>query len=118
MAATFKVLSKINPKNNGRRIAILGDMRELGNDSAKYHADLVQPFIQAGFDQLYCCGPFMQSLYDGLSSKLQGVHAENSTELAKIITKYIQPNDVILVKGSLGSKMIIVIEALRGMINK
>jgi len=113
MKAAFKVLSLINPKRPGRRIAILGDMLELGKDSAQYHADLAAPLCAANVDVVYTCGQQMKNLYDALPANQRGKHADNSDQLAKIITESLIPGDVVMVKGSLGSKMSVIVEALR-----
>lgn len=118
MSAAFKVLALIDPGRGGRRIAILGDMLELGNDSAKMHADLTLPLKAANVDLVYTCGKHMKKLYEQLPSNQRGEHKESSEELAQIVPDVLIPGDVVMVKGSLGSKMGLVVEALRALPKK
>ena len=118
MRAAFKVLALVDPGRGGRRIAILGDMLELGADGAKHHADLALPLKAANVDLVYTCGKLMKNLQDALPANQRGVHKENSAELAQIVPDVLVPGDVLMVKGSLGSKMGTVVEALRALPEK
>lgn len=113
MAAAFKVLALVDPGRGGRRIAVLGDMLELGKDSGKMHADLTLPLKTANVDLVYTCGKHMKKLYENLPANQRGDHKETSQELAQIVPDVLIPGDVVMVKGSLGSKMGLVVEALR-----
>lgn len=115
MRAAFKVLALIDPGRGGRRIAILGDMLELGKDSARHHKDLDLPLKAAGVDLVYTCGKAMKNLHDSLPANQRGEHRDTSAELAKIVPDVLVPGDVVMVKGSLGSKMGTIVEALRAM---
>jgi len=117
MQAAFQVLSMMDVVPTGRRVAILGDMRELGDDAPAMHAALAKPLQQAGIDTLYCCGPHMRALYDAVPANYQGGYYEDSAALAKDISGIIHPHDIVLVKGSLGSKMKLVIDAIRAINN-
>ena len=118
MRAAFKVLALIDPGRGGRRIAILGDMLELGADGAKHHADLALPLKAANVDLVYTCGKQMKSLHDALPANQRGIHKDTSAELAQIVPEVLVPGDVLMVKGSLGSKMGSVVEALRALPEK
>ncbi len=118
MNAAFKVLALVDPGRGGRRIAVLGDMLELGKDSGKMHADLALPLKAANVDLVYTCGKHMKKLYENLPANQRGVHKENSKELAQIVPDVLIPGDVVMVKGSLGSKMGLVVEALRALPEK
>jgi UDP-N-acetylmuramoyl-tripeptide--D-alanyl-D-alanine ligase len=117
MQAAFKVMALIDPGRGGRRIAILGDMYELGADSAKMHRDLALPLQAAGVDLVYTCGPMMKNLYDALPEQNRGQHHDEAPEMAKIVPDVLVPGDVVLVKGSRGGgeipRMQMVVEALR-----
>lgn len=113
MRAAFKVLALIDPGRGGRRIAILGDMLELGRDGPRLHAELAMPLQAADVSLVYTCGPLMKNLHDALPPQRRGDHRENSAELAKIVPDVLVPGDVVMVKGSHGSRMDIVVEALR-----
>lgn len=113
MKAAFRVLALIDPGRGGRRIAVLGDMLELGAHGPKLHADLALPLKAAGVDLVYTCGKLMKNLHDKLPANQRGAHTDTSSELAQIVPDVLVPGDVVMVKGSLGSKMGVVVEALR-----
>ncbi len=115
MQAAFKVLALIDPGRGGRRIAVLGDMLELGKDSDNMHSDLALPLKAANVDLVYTCGKKMRKLYDNLPANQRGAHKDSSRELAQIVPDVLIPGDVVMVKGSLGSKMSLVVEALRAL---
>ncbi len=115
MRAAFKVLALVDPGRGGRRIAILGDMLELGDAAPRHHADLALPLKAANVDLVYTCGKLMKNLHEALPANQRGVHKDSSAELAQIVPDVLVPGDVVMVKGSLGSKMGTVVEALRGM---
>ncbi|CAG0897582.1 unnamed protein product [Cyprideis torosa] len=118
MNAAFKVLALVDPGRGGRRIAVLGDMLELGNDSGKMHTDLALPLKACNVDLVYTCGKNMRKLYEQLPANQRGAHKDTSRELAQIVPDVLVPGDVVMVKGSLGSKMGLVVEALRALPDK
>jgi UDP-N-acetylmuramoyl-tripeptide--D-alanyl-D-alanine ligase len=95
-----------------RRIAVLGDMLELGHFSETEHADLA-PAVNESADLLYACGPAMKFLYDAVVPEKRGAHAANSTALAPMVAGGLRAGDAVLVKGSLGSRMRVVVETLQ-----
>lgn len=113
MQAAFRVLALVDPGRGGRRIAVLGDMREMGSSGPQAHADLAIPLQAADVQLVYTCGPLMKNLYDKLPQDRRGAHGKDSAELAKIVPEVLVPGDVVMVKGSNGSKMGVVVEALR-----
>ncbi len=115
MRAAFKVLALIDPGRGGRRIAFLGDMLELGADGPAHHRDLALPIKAANIDLVYTSGKLMKNLYDTLPSNQRGEHKDTSADLAKIVPEVLVPGDVVMVKGSLGSKMGAVVEAMRAL---
>jgi UDP-N-acetylmuramoyl-tripeptide--D-alanyl-D-alanine ligase len=112
MRAAFAVLAKAMPGPRGRRIAVLGDMRELGETARGLHADLAPAVVEAGIDLVLTCGPLMKSLHDALPRARRGAHAADSQALVPAVLAAARPGDVILVKGSLGTRMAPIIEAL------
>ncbi len=118
MSAAFKVLALIDPGRGGRRIAVLGDMLELGAQSEKLHEDLALPLKAANIDLVYTCGKHMKKLHERLPVNQRGIHKENSRELSQIVPDVLTPGDVVMVKGSLGSKMGLIVEALRALPDK
>lgn len=113
MVAAFSVLSAQQPKRNGRRVAVLGDMLELGDNSKQIHAALAKDIMAANIDMVMACGKDMKNCYDLLPQEKQGGFAQNSALLAKIILDSLQPHDVVMVKGSLGSQMSNIMNTLK-----
>ncbi len=108
MRAALDVL-RLQPAR--RRIAVLGDMLELGDEGPAEHAGLADAVVGSA-DCLFTCGPLMQALFDAVPERLRGVHAANSTALAPVVAAALRRGDVVLVKGSLGSAMKRVVEAI------
>ena len=94
-----------------RRVAVLGDMLELGAFGPAEHADLA-PHVASSADLLYACGPLMRHLYDSVPDRRRGAHAPDSAALAPLVAAAVRPGDAVLVKGSLGSRMRLVVAAL------
>ena len=95
-----------------RRIAVLGDMLELGDHSAREHESLADALCESA-DLLYACGPWMKLLYDAIPPQRRGAYAEDSAAIASLVSRDVVAGDVVLVKGSLGSRMRVVADALR-----
>lgn len=100
------------PDGAGRRIVVLGDMLELGPDAAAMHAGLADAVRQAKPDGVLLCGPLMASLVQVLGNNMHAVHYADSATLAAQIGDMVRPGDTIMVKGSRGSKMKLIIDAL------
>lgn len=112
MRAAIAVLAAAQPGFDGRRIAVLGDMLELGSDAPRLHAALAHDLIHAGVDLVFAAGPHMRHLYDALPADMRGGYAPTAAELTLLVTAQVRPGDVVTVKGSYGSKMNVVIDAL------
>ena len=112
MKAAFNVLQHSYTHTPGRRIAILGDMLELGDQSAMLHAELHQSILSNKIGLVFTCGPLMENLHQALPKEIRAQHYENSTLLADHLLSYIEDGDVILIKGSLGSRMKIIVNKL------
>jgi UDP-N-acetylmuramoyl-tripeptide--D-alanyl-D-alanine ligase len=112
MRAAFEVLAARPVATGGRRIAVLGDMRELGADAPALHTELAADLEALGIDRVYACGPNMAFLIEALATAMRGAYAHDSDALAPIVTDAVRPDDVVLVKGSLGSRMGPVVQAL------
>ncbi len=97
----------------GRRIAFLGDMLELGPEEQAMHAGIADADELSQVDLIHTCGPLMKSLHDALPKAKRGEWFENSTELAAHTRRALDAGDVAMVKGSLGSRMAVVVEAIR-----
>ncbi len=94
-----------------RRLVVLGDMRELGDFGPALHAELA-PDVAAVADQVFCCGPLMAGLFAGLPAAKQAAHRADSESLAPLVRAALRPGDAVLVKGSLGSRMAVIVRAL------
>jgi UDP-N-acetylmuramoyl-tripeptide--D-alanyl-D-alanine ligase len=112
MAAALDVLGRAEIGKGGRRIAVLGDMLELGKNGAALHRGLIDAVNANAIDTVFCCGPLMAELWDALSSGRRGGYADSSLALESQVTGAIRAGDVIMVKGSLGSKMKTIVAAL------
>jgi UDP-N-acetylmuramoyl-tripeptide--D-alanyl-D-alanine ligase len=96
----------------GRRIVALTDMLELGVEGPAFHAGLAEPLDRAGVELVFCAGPLMKSLWDALPPTRRGGYAETAVELGLLIAKAVEPGDLVMVKGSNGSRAGAVVTAL------
>jgi UDP-N-acetylmuramoyl-tripeptide--D-alanyl-D-alanine ligase len=112
MAAALSVLGQAKIGARGRRIAVLGDMLELGATGAELHAGLNAAINANHIDLVYCCGPLMRHLWDALSTGKRGGYADSAANLEAQIVAAIGPGDAIMIKGSFGSKMKTIVNAL------
>ncbi|MFQ5774235.1 MAG: UDP-N-acetylmuramoylalanyl-D-glutamyl-2,6-diaminopimelate--D-alanyl-D-alanine ligase [Kiloniellaceae bacterium] len=115
MQAAFEVLGRTETGPGGRRIAALGDMLELGPDSAAMHRGLAGPLRAAGIDVVFTCGRDMAALNASLPQAMRGGHAADARALVPLVTAVVAAGDAVLVKGSAGSRMGLIAEALKGM---
>jgi UDP-N-acetylmuramoyl-tripeptide--D-alanyl-D-alanine ligase len=112
MAAALNVLGQAVIGPHGRRIAVLGDMLELGPTGPALHRRLNEAIKANQIDLVYCCGPLMRNLWDALSTGKRGGYADGSAGLEAQVIAAIRAGDAIMIKGSLGSKMKTVVNAL------
>ena len=112
MRAAFATLGTLPPGKGGRRIAVLGDMLELGARGENLHRGLACGLKETSVDLVFCAGPHMASLYDALPAALRGAHAATSAALAPHVATAVRPGDVVLIKGSASMAMGTVIAAL------
>jgi UDP-N-acetylmuramoyl-tripeptide--D-alanyl-D-alanine ligase len=105
MRAALENLGRLKPGPRGRRIAVLGDMLELGPSGPEMHAELVDAIEANGIDLVFSAGPLMRNLYDALPSARRGAYAASATGLTALVLDALRAGDVVTVKGSLGSKM-------------
>ncbi len=102
MAYALKALEEMGKIMEKRTLAILGDMLELGEESAQYHKDLLKvPGFQM-ISKVYCCGAEMKHLYDVLPVSQKGGWAKDSQDLISSVLSEAQGGDIYLVKGSRG----------------
>lgn len=103
--AALKVLSRLPTGQRGRRIAVLGDMLELGDEASAMHGALVYDLTALGVEKVYACGPLMKALWRVLPMEKRGAYAETSDGLREPLLSDLAPGDAVMIKGSLGSKM-------------
>jgi len=112
MAAALNVLGAAALGARGRRIAVLGDMLELGPTGAELHRGLVDAVKANHVDTVFCCGPLMRNLWDALPTGVRGGYAESAEALESQVVAAIRDGDAVMIKGSLGSKMKSIVKAL------
>ena len=112
MRAAIENLGRMEPGGRGRRIAVLGDMLELGETGPALHKGLAEPVLGNGIDLVFACGPLMRSLYDALPSRLRGAYAAQASGLEPLVLDALRAGDVVTVKGSLGSRMGTIVKAM------
>ncbi|MEM9268556.1 MAG: UDP-N-acetylmuramoyl-tripeptide--D-alanyl-D-alanine ligase, partial [Pseudomonadota bacterium] len=119
LAAALDVFAVTKPDHGvgrvakGRRIAFLGDMLELGRNASAMHRDMVKRDAFDKIDLVHCAGPLMQALHDALPSRCQGEWHPDAASLAARARRLVDAGDVAMVKGSLGSKMGQVVDAIK-----
>jgi UDP-N-acetylmuramoyl-tripeptide--D-alanyl-D-alanine ligase len=91
---------------------VLGDMLELGPTGPALHCGLNEAIKANRIDLVYCCGPLMRNLWEALSAGKRGGYADNSAALEAQAVAAIRAGDAIMIKGSLGSKMKLIVNAL------
>lgn len=114
--AALAVFADARPATGARRIAVLGDMLELGDLAAEAHRGLAEPLVAARPDAVYLVGPHMRALAAALPAGLVAGHADRSEDLAGTIAGAVAPGDVVLVKGSLGMRMKSIVAALEALV--
>ena len=112
MRAAIALLGQAPVGKHGRRIAVLGDMLELGPQGAELHRELTKSIEAAGIDLVFCSGPLMRTLWEALPSRARGGYAEAAAGLEPAVLEAIRAGDAVMVKGSLGSKMGPIVKAL------
>lgn len=113
MRAALAVTGGLPRGARGRRIAVLGDMLELGVEGPKLHQSLLESIVENDIDLVFASGPLMRSLYQLLPPDRRGAYAEGSDALAPLLADAIHPGDIVMVKGSLGSRMGRIVTALK-----
>ncbi|MCF8500864.1 MAG: UDP-N-acetylmuramoyl-tripeptide--D-alanyl-D-alanine ligase, partial [Rhodospirillum sp.] len=112
MVAALDSLAHAKPGPRGRRIAVIGDMLELGPEAPVLHAALAKTVLDRGIDLVHTPGPLAAHLWDALPTGKRGSKADSAEALVSSILADLRPGDVVMVKGSNGSKVSRVVEAL------
>ncbi|HEY0601177.1 UDP-N-acetylmuramoyl-tripeptide--D-alanyl-D-alanine ligase [Brevundimonas sp.] len=117
MAAGFRSLGARPVGAGARRVVVLTDMLELGDQSRALHEGLAQPIAAAGLDLVHTAGTEMKRLHDALPPARRGLWRETAAELADEAAGLVAPGDIVMVKGSNGSKASLVARALAALAN-
>ena len=112
MRAALAAMATMPRADFPRRVAVLGDMLELGEASADLHRSLKEAVDAAGVDLVLACGPMMKLLFDDLKPGQQGAWAPDSVQLAQVLLDTVRPGDAVMIKGSLASRMVPLAESL------
>ncbi len=112
MAAAMDVLAAAE---GVRRVAFLGDMKELGKQEHEMHADLAGVDAMERIDLVHCIGPLMKSLHDALPESKRGMWFESSEEMAEHLPALVHAGDIVLAKGSLSMALARIVDGLRNL---
>lgn len=112
MRAALALLGQAPIGGRGRRIAVLGEMLELGPQGPDLHRGLCEPILENAIDLVFCAGPLYRGLWEALPSERRGGYAVDSVALEAEVLGAVRAGDAIMVKGSLGSRMALIVKAL------
>jgi UDP-N-acetylmuramoyl-tripeptide--D-alanyl-D-alanine ligase len=113
MRASLALLGQFDVGLRGRRIAVLGDMLELGPTGPDMHAALAGPIAENNIDLVFAAGPLMRRLWEALPPERRGGYGATSADLQAGVLQALQPGDAVMVKGSLGSRMGPIVAAMK-----
>jgi UDP-N-acetylmuramoyl-tripeptide--D-alanyl-D-alanine ligase len=111
--AALALLGQVRVGPHGRRLAVLGDMLELGAKGAALHRALAKAVLANAVDLVFCCGPLMRNLWQALPAARRGGYAQDSAALSAQVISAVRAGDAVMVKGSLGSRMAPIVAALQ-----
>ncbi|MEM9495642.1 MAG: UDP-N-acetylmuramoyl-tripeptide--D-alanyl-D-alanine ligase [Pseudomonadota bacterium] len=118
MAASLKLLAAAPLAPGGRRIAVLGEMLELGEEGPALHVALEKELTAAKVDRLYATGALMERLYEACPKDMRGAFASSADGLINAVIDDLKPGDIVMVKGSNGSKVSVIANALMALSEK
>jgi UDP-N-acetylmuramoyl-tripeptide--D-alanyl-D-alanine ligase len=113
MRAALALLAAAKPGPKGRRIAVIGDMLELGPKAAAMHAELAADLSANNVDLLFGAGPLTRALYEAAPASMRAAWTERSSELTDEVARTLRGGDIAMIKGSNGSRMGPLVSALR-----
>jgi UDP-N-acetylmuramoyl-tripeptide--D-alanyl-D-alanine ligase len=113
MGAAIALLAQLKPRGAGRRIAVLGDMLELGPEAPALHAGLAKALVAASVDQLYVAGALMRHLWEKAPEAMRAGAAPDAKALAPAVVAAARDGDIVMVKGSNASKVSEIVAALK-----
>jgi UDP-N-acetylmuramoyl-tripeptide--D-alanyl-D-alanine ligase len=118
MQASLATLGNVSRAKYPRRIAVLGDMLELGPNAPLLHRSLFEAVDGAGIDKLFACGPHMKGLYDAAPAAMQGGYEQTAAALAPVVLSALQAGDAVIVKGSNGTRLGPLVDAIKARFDK
>jgi UDP-N-acetylmuramoyl-tripeptide--D-alanyl-D-alanine ligase len=113
VCAALRVLAGILPATGGRRVAVLGDMLELGETTERLHRELAMPLAAAGVDSVFLVGKAVAALYDALPKSKRGGFWPTADDAIDPLLRFLRAGDVVTVKGSRGIGLGRIVEWLR-----
>jgi UDP-N-acetylmuramoyl-tripeptide--D-alanyl-D-alanine ligase len=113
MRAALALLAAAKPGPKGRRIAVIGDMLELGPKAAAMHAELAPDLSANKVDLLFGAGPLTRALFEAAPASMRAAWTERSSDLTDEVARTLRGGDIAMVKGSNGSRMGPLVAALR-----
>jgi UDP-N-acetylmuramoyl-tripeptide--D-alanyl-D-alanine ligase len=113
MRAALALLAATKPGPKGRRIAVIGDMLELGPKAAAMHAELAADLSANNVDLLFGAGPLTRALFEAAPASMRAAWTERSSDLTDEVARTLRGGDIAMVKGSNGSRMGPLVAALR-----
>jgi len=111
--AALATLAAVELPSGARRIVVLGDMRELGDEAAALHRDLAAPIEAAKVDLVFTAGDLMQNLVSVLPASRRAAHAQDAAGLVDAVATALAPGDAIMIKGSNSMRMAQIVAALK-----
>ena len=111
--AALAVLAGIRPAAGGRRVAVLGDMLELGEATERLHRELAEPLARAEVDRVFLVGRAVAAIYDTLPGPVRGGFWPTADAVIPELLRFLQAGDVVSVKGSRGMGLGLIVERLR-----
>jgi UDP-N-acetylmuramoyl-tripeptide--D-alanyl-D-alanine ligase len=113
MRAALATLGAVEVNARGRRIAVLGDMKELGQEGPSLHRGLAAAIEESRADLVFAAGPLMENLVQALPTERVAAHTATAPELVEAVCAAVRPGDAIMIKGSLSTGMGVVVKALK-----
>jgi UDP-N-acetylmuramoyl-tripeptide--D-alanyl-D-alanine ligase len=112
MRAALAVLGAVTPGVGGRRVAVLGDMLELGDEAPRLHRGLAEPILAAGIDRVFLVGDAMAALDAALPASVRGGLWPSADAAIPALLRVLEPGDVVTIKGSRGVRTGRIVERL------
>ena len=111
--ASLATLAGVDTGGKGRRIAVLGDMKELGEAGEGLHRELADAVKANGIDLVFTAGPLMRHLFEALPMETRAAAAHTADELTDAVVATLRPGDAVMVKGSNSMRMVRIVEAVK-----